>query len=83
MDKGNILEVKPIEVADELNEWVVIQQKRQNEGGICVWGFSNWVVVSCTRIKNAVWSRFSGENQESCFRCVSFEIPIKYPGQVL
>lgn len=36
-DKGNILEIEPIEVAEELNEWVVIQKKRQNEDNICIW----------------------------------------------
>lgn len=62
LDKGNILEVEPIEVADKLNEWVVIQKKRQNEDNICIWGFNNWVLASYTGMENAVWSRFSGEN---------------------
>lgn len=65
LDKGNNLEVEPIAVADELNEWVVIQKKRQNEDNICIWSFNNWVLVSYTGVENAVWSRFSGENIEN------------------
>ena len=83
MDKGTILEIQPIGVADELNEWMVIQEERQNEDDIYIWGFSNWLVILCTGMENAMWGRFSGENQGFSFGHVSFEIPIKYPGQVL
>lgn len=67
MGKGNILEVEAIEVADKLNEWVMIQKKRQNEDNICIWGVSNWVVVSYTEMENAVWSKFSGEKLRILF----------------
>lgn len=40
MDKGNILEVEPIEVADELNEWVVIQKSKDRMGTASVPGAS-------------------------------------------
>lgn len=63
---------------------MVIKEKRQNEDDIFIWGFSNWVVVSCTGMKNAVWSRFSGggRNKESCFGQAHFKIPIKLNIQV-
>lgn len=41
MAKDNTLEIQPIEVAGELNEWMVIQEKRQCEGDNPYLGFSN------------------------------------------
>lgn len=60
-----------------------IKEERQNEDDICIWDFSNWVMVSRTGMENSVWNRFSGKNKEFCFGCVCFKIPIKYPVKYL
>lgn len=76
------MERQPTEVAGKPTELMMIQDKWKNEDDIHVWGFSKWVVVSRTGMKNAMWNTFSGKNKKFCFAYVGFEISIKYPGQV-